>query len=94
MFFFWLFQKKQKKAVAILNLQDSLSNYFTLANDLVYLEKRLQYNQKAFEIVTNNENDSLNRVNLFKVANRFYNINDWKDLRKQFIWFGKIRKCK
>jgi hypothetical protein len=36
---------------------------------------------KAFEIVTNHENDSLNRVNLFKVANRF-NINDWKDFKK------------
>jgi hypothetical protein len=44
---------------------------------------------KSYEIVTNNENDSLNQVNLFKVANRFYNINDWKDLRKRFIWYWK-----
>ena len=33
-------------------------------------------------IVANNENDSLNRVNLFKVANRYYNINDWKEYSK------------
>jgi signal transduction histidine kinase len=63
--------------------QDSLSSYFTLANDLALpREDRLQYTDKAYEIVTNNENDSLNRVNLFKVANRFYNINDWKKYSK------------
>ncbi|WP_157485489.1 tetratricopeptide repeat-containing sensor histidine kinase [Flavobacterium sp. ACAM 123] len=63
--------------------EDSLSSYFTLANDLLLSrEKRLHYNQKAYDIVINNENDSLNRVNLFKVANRFYNINDWNKYSK------------
>ncbi|PKH66590.1 sensor histidine kinase [Flavobacterium sp. ALD4] len=63
--------------------QDSLSNYFTLANDLALpREKRLQYTQKAYDIVVNNDNDSINRVNLFRVANRFYNINDWRKYSK------------
>ncbi|MEZ7498227.1 ATP-binding protein [Flavobacterium sp. Arc3] len=63
--------------------QDSLSNYFTLANDLALpREDRLQYTQKAYDIVTNDENDSLNRVNFFKVANRYYNLNNWKNFRK------------
>lgn len=63
--------------------QDSLSNYFTLANDLsLSRDKRLEYTQKAFEIVVDNDNDSLNRINLFKVANRYYNINKLKEYSK------------
>jgi signal transduction histidine kinase len=63
--------------------KDSLSDYFTLANDLsLSRENRLDFAQKAYDIVTNNENDSLNRVNLFRVANRFYNINDFTKYRK------------
>ena len=37
---------------------------------------------KAFEDYNQKENDSLNRVNLFKVSNRYYNINNWKDFNK------------
>ena len=63
--------------------EDSLSIYFTLANDFALSkDKRQLYNKKAFNIVADRENDSLNRVNLFKVANRFYNINNWKDYNK------------
>jgi signal transduction histidine kinase len=63
--------------------EDSLSSYFSLANDFnLDREKRQEYNHKAFEIVVNQENDSLNRVNLFKVANRYYNIKDWGDFNK------------
>lgn len=43
------------------------------------IQKRQEYSHKAFEIVVNHENDSLSRVNLFKVANRYYNTGDWKD---------------
>jgi signal transduction histidine kinase len=58
--------------------QDSLSTYLTLANDdhLPYSYKK-KYNQKAFAIIMNQKDDSLNKVNLFKVANRYYNMNDW-----------------
>ena len=37
-----------------------------------------KYNQKAFAIIMNQKDDSINKVNLFKVANRYYNMNDWK----------------
>jgi signal transduction histidine kinase len=63
--------------------EDSLSTYFSLANDFsLSKDKRLVFTQKAFNIVINQENDSLNRVNLFKVANRYYNINNWKEFNK------------
>ncbi|SDZ44970.1 Histidine kinase-, DNA gyrase B-, and HSP90-like ATPase [Flavobacterium aquidurense] len=62
--------------------EDSLPVYLSLANDinLNYTFKQ-KYNQKAFSIVINQKNDSLNRVNLFKIANRYYNMNDLKSYR-------------
>jgi signal transduction histidine kinase len=75
--------KKNEQKSNIEFSQDSLSTYFTLANDLALpRESRLEYTQKAYDIVINNENNSITRVNLFKVANRFYNINDWKKYSK------------
>jgi signal transduction histidine kinase len=75
--------KKNEQKSNIEFSQDSLSTYFTLANDLALpRESRLEYTQKAYDIVISNENDSITRVNLFKVANRFYNINDWKKYSK------------
>ncbi|MFV5701616.1 ATP-binding protein [Flavobacterium sp. XS2P12] len=75
--------KKNTKKIPITSSEDSLSSYFSLANDFsLPRQKRQEYNQKAFDIVVNHENDSLNRVNLFKVANRYYNINNWKDFSK------------
>lgn len=62
---------------------DSLSSYFTLANDFnLSREKRLEYIYKANEIILQNSNDSLNRTNLFKIANRYFNVNDWKGYKK------------
>ena len=62
--------------------EDSLPIYLSLANDinLNYAFKQ-KYNQKAFFIVKNQRNDSLNRVNFFKIANRYYNMNDFKSYR-------------
>lgn len=80
--FFGCSKKKQQNDTVSLP-EDSLSTYFSLANDFsLTREKRQEYNEKAFGIVVNQENDSLNRVNLFKVANRYYNINNWKDFNK------------
>jgi len=80
--FFGCSEKKSENKTVDLS-KDSLSTYFSLANDFgLAPEKRQEYNQKAFDIVVNRENDSLNRVNLFKVANRYYNINNWKDFNK------------
>jgi signal transduction histidine kinase len=80
--FFGCNQKKvNNRSIALSN--DSLPIYFTLANDFnLSTEKRLEYISKANEIVINQENDSINRINLFKIANRYYNIGDWKEYSK------------
>jgi len=55
---------------------DSLDIYLKIANeDTVNLAKRIDSNNKALRILLQQENDSLNRKNLFQVANRFYNMN-------------------
>lgn len=83
LFGFFGCSKKKTENIPIISSQDSLSSYFSLANDFnLPRKKRQEYNHKAFDIVVNHENDSLNRVNLFKVANRYYNINNWKDFDK------------
>lgn len=62
--------------------KDSLKIYFSLANDFSLPKaKRLSYTEKAYEIVIDQDNDSINRKNLFKVANRFYNISRWNDYK-------------
>ncbi|MFC5681922.1 tetratricopeptide repeat-containing sensor histidine kinase [Flavobacterium sp. MAHUQ-51] len=80
--FFGCSQKKSdNKSVNISN--DSLDIYFSLANDFnLQKEKRLEYITKANEIVVSQINDSLNRANLFKIANRYYNINSFKEYYK------------
>ena len=83
LFFFFGCSKKKTEAIVITSSEDSLSTYFSLANDFsLAKDKRLLFTQKAFNIVVNQGNDSLNRVNLFKVANRYYNINNWKEFNK------------
>jgi signal transduction histidine kinase len=62
---------------------DSLETYFTRANDFSEeIEVRKEYTEKALDIVLSQENDSLHRVNLFKIANRYYNINDLGNYNK------------
>ena len=75
--------KKTAKDIRVNSSEDSLSAYFSFANDFsLAKDKRLLFTQKAFNIVVNQDNDSLNRVNMFKVANRYYNINNWKQFNK------------
>lgn len=60
-------------------MQDSLPVYLSLANDIqINYDLKQKYAQKAFSIVVKQKNDSINRVNLFKIANRYYNMNDFK----------------
>jgi len=62
--------------------EDSLPVYLSLANDInLSYDFKQKYNQKAYSIVINQQNDSLNRVNLFKIANRYYNMNDLNSYR-------------
>ncbi|PVX46150.1 histidine kinase [Flavobacterium sp. 103] len=85
-FFLVIFFGCNKKKVAIENSnpkKDSLPIYLTLANDdhLPFTYKK-KYNQKAFDIIMNQKDDSINKINLFKVANRYYNMNDWNGYRE------------
>jgi len=86
LFLFFIFLNCTKKNGHVNDLnssKDSLPVYLSLANDdnLNY-EFRQNYAQKAFSIVSNQNNDSISRVNLFKIANRYYNMNDLKSYRK------------
>ena len=75
--------KKTKVNSAEVSSRDSLSSYLSLANeDSLPLIKKQQYNRKALAIISNQPNDSMNKVNLFKVANRYYNMNDWKGYKE------------
>ena len=71
---------KNKIAIQTTNIsQDSLSTYLTLANDdRLPFDYKKKYNQKALAIIMSQKDDSINKVNLFKVANRYYNMKDWK----------------
>ena len=81
--FFACSQKKTSDRIFNNVSNDSLPDYFSLANDFnLPKQKRLDYIIKAKEIVINQDNDSLNRVNLFKIANRYYNINSFKEYFK------------
>lgn len=71
--------KKNTQNIATASSEDSLSSYLSKANDFSSsTKKRQEYIQKAYSVIINQENDSLQRANLFRVANRYYNLNDWK----------------
>lgn len=58
---------------------DSLPIYLSLANqDSIPFKIKQNYNLKALNIILSQKDDSINKVNLFKVANRYYNMSDWK----------------
>ncbi len=79
MLLFFGCSKKSSDNQVTTSSDDSLTTYMSKANDFGSTTKaRQEYIQKAFSIVINQENDSLQRVNLFRVANRYYNLNDWK----------------
>lgn len=83
LFIFFGCTKKNSENKAVSSQEDSLSIYLSKANDFSSTtKKRQEYIQKAFDIVINQENDSLQRANLFRVANRYYNLNKWKEYRK------------
>lgn len=74
---------KKKENFSEKSISDTLATYLTLANeDTIAYENRLAYNKKAFAILINQDNDSLNRVNLFKVANRYFNMKNFEEYKK------------
>jgi signal transduction histidine kinase len=68
------------------SVKDSLKIYLSLAeDDKLPLDYKIKYSERAYEIVSNQTNDSLNRVNFFKVANRFYNNNHWNSFKRTVL---------
>ena len=62
---------------------EQLSKCLSIAsNDSLSIVERKSSSNKAYQIVLNQENDSINRVNFFRVANRYYNINDYDNYKK------------
>lgn len=83
LFLFWACTKKNSNNTPTSISGDSLTTYLTKANDYnLTEEQRAEYTQKAYVTVINQPNDSTGRVNLFKVANRYYNLNDWKGYKE------------
>lgn len=63
--------------------KDSLDLYLTLANEYrLPVQIKQKYNRKAFEVIMEQPEDSLKRVYLFKVANRYFNMRDWNEYNK------------
>ncbi|MFY0482833.1 sensor histidine kinase [Flavobacterium sp. PLA-1-15] len=61
---------------------DSLAYFLEKANsDSLSYNTRKVYTQKAIGLISKEKNDSMNRVNYFKVANRYYNMNALEDYR-------------
>ncbi|WPR72484.1 tetratricopeptide repeat protein [Flavobacterium sp. NG2] len=75
--------KKKTTYKPIDSNSDSLAIYFDLANDekLATSDRQL-YAKKAFLTVVNQTNDSMHRVNLLRVANRYYNMGDMGEFEK------------
>jgi signal transduction histidine kinase len=79
LFFVVLACTKKTENLEVTSSIDSLPTYLTLANeDNLPLQIKQKYAQKALNIILEQKDDSLNKVNLFKVANRYYNMSDWK----------------
>ncbi|MFV8269234.1 ATP-binding protein [Flavobacterium sp. GT2N3] len=75
--------KKNDAKFIDISLKDSIAVYLSLAKDAnLPLKKKQEYNQKAFAIIMDQPNDSMSKVYLFRVANRYYNMNDWKGYKK------------
>ncbi len=80
---FFACTKKNQTTQTDASSEDSLSTYLTKANDFSSTTKKRQdYIQKAYGIIINQPSDSLQRANFFRVANRYYNLNNWEEYRK------------
>lgn len=76
--------KKTNKANSSTNdRNDSLAYFFEKANiDSISYDKKQHYTKKAIGLISRDKNDSMNRVNYFKVANRYFNMNALEDYKK------------
>ncbi len=76
-------KRTPKKVDIYNNPKDSLNYFLEIANnDSIPYSVRDKYNKKALSFTSQKNNDSLNRVYYFKIANRFFNMNNFEDYRK------------
>lgn len=81
-FLFLIFGCSKKKFHSNSQENDSLALYFKVANkDSVSLNERIIAAEKALKIINNQENDSVHRKNLFKLANRYYNMGNFSNYK-------------
>lgn len=75
-------KKNQIKDNSLDQKKDSLFFFFEAANsDSLSYEQRQLYSKKAVVLISKQKNDSLNRVNYFKIANRYFNMNAMDDYK-------------
>ncbi|MGK4566676.1 tetratricopeptide repeat-containing sensor histidine kinase [Flavobacterium sp. 3HN19-14] len=81
-----IFSCKKTNSSKLINEEknhDSLSVFFDQANNFSLSEtKRIEYISKALHILELQKNDSLNRINYFKLANRYFNNNKLAEYKK------------
>jgi signal transduction histidine kinase len=74
-FIFILISCQQKKTNVISASETIVDSLLLYSNDLkLDQQKRLQYNNRLWEILQTKENDSITRVNYFKLSAGYYNI--------------------
>ena len=75
--------QKKTEPKTISRSNNSLEAYFSSANNFdLPPRQREKYIEKALEIIIPQENDSMHRVNLFKIANRYYNLENWQKYKQ------------
>lgn len=85
-FLFFSCIEREKDFSSFESPEDSLSVFLAKANETnLSLDSKLNYNRKALGILLDQKNDSINRVYLFRVANRFYNMNYWSDYKSTVL---------
>lgn len=82
-------KNNKKEVITASDPKDSLAFFFEAANnDSIPYEKRHVYADKIVAKIEVQQNDSMNRINYFKAANRYYNmnaLNDYKKLTKVIV---------
>lgn len=87
LFFFFLLsligcKKSNKDSTSEHNRNDSLAYFLEKANnDSVPFKVKQTYTKKAIQLISKEKNDSMNRVNYFKVANRYFNMDALEDYK-------------
>lgn len=76
-------KKFNKDSTSEYNRNDSLAYFLEKANnDSITYKAKQAYTKKAIELISNEKNDSMNRVNYFKIANRYYNMDALEDYKR------------